>query len=164
MLLPPPRQNLCTPKNGEILIAATQDFLTSAYLLTSKDCFFDRSHFALLCAFMGDALERVDLPPPTIMRPLELWTGKQLFSVLVRPNKWCSVFVNLEVEERAYTKRGLHFCPAEGYVCFRGSELLSGRLGKVTLGSGNKAGLFYVLSSDYSPGAAQSRPAVWRLG
>ena len=40
------------------------------------------------------------------------------------------------------------------YVCFRNSELLSGRLGKVTLGSGNKAGLFYVLSSDYSPDVA----------
>ena len=40
------------------------------------------------------------------------------------------------------------------YVCFRNSELLSGRLGKVTLGSGNKAGLFYALSSDYSPDVA----------
>jgi hypothetical protein len=39
-------------------------------------------------------------------------------------------------------------------VCFRNSELLSGRLGKVTLGSGNKAGLFYALSSDYSPDVA----------
>lgn len=40
------------------------------------------------------------------------------------------------------------------FVCFRNSELLSGRLGKVTLGSGNKAGLFYALSSDYSPDVA----------
>ena len=39
-------------------------------------------------------------------------------------------------------------------MCFRNSELLSGRLGKVTLGSGNKAGLFYALSSDYSPDVA----------
>jgi DNA-directed RNA polymerase beta' subunit len=29
--------NLTTPKNGEILVAATQDFLTSAFLITSKD-------------------------------------------------------------------------------------------------------------------------------
>ena len=29
--------NLSTPKNGEILVAATQDFLTSAFLITSKD-------------------------------------------------------------------------------------------------------------------------------
>ena len=67
-------QNLCTPKNGEILIAATQDFLTAAYLLTSKDRFFDRAQFTLLCSYMGDALEHVDLPTPTVLRPMELWT------------------------------------------------------------------------------------------
>ena len=43
---------------------------------------------------------------------------------------------------------------AARFVCFRNSELVSGRLGKVTLGSGNKAGLFYALSSDYSPDVA----------
>ena len=67
-------QNLCTPKNGEILIAATQDFLTAAYLLTSKDRFFDRAQFTLLCAYMGDALEHIDLPTPAVLRPVELWT------------------------------------------------------------------------------------------
>ena len=67
-------QNLCTPKNGEILIAATQDFLTAAYLLTSKDRFFDRAQFTLLCSYMGDALEHIDLPTPTVLRPMELWT------------------------------------------------------------------------------------------
>ncbi len=29
--------NLRTPKSGELLVALTQDFLTSAYLLTSRD-------------------------------------------------------------------------------------------------------------------------------
>ena len=54
--------NLCTPKNGEILIAATQDFLTAAFLLTIKDAFFDRSQFGALVSYMGDALLSVDLP------------------------------------------------------------------------------------------------------
>ena len=35
---------------------------------------------------MSDGLEQVDLPNPAIMKPLELWTGKQLLSCLVRPN------------------------------------------------------------------------------
>ena len=37
-----------------------------------------------------------------------------------------------------------HLCPMDGYVCIRNSELLSGRLGKATLGGGNKTGLFQV--------------------
>ncbi len=32
--------NLQTPKSGEPLVAATQDFLTAAFLLTRKDKFF----------------------------------------------------------------------------------------------------------------------------
>lgn len=71
------QHNLCTPKNGEIIIAATQDFLTAAFLLTCKDQFFDRSRFASLCSFMGDALEQVDLPAPVILRPVELWTVRR---------------------------------------------------------------------------------------
>lgn len=48
--------NLCTPKNGEILVAATQDFLTSAYLLTSKDKFFTRPKLAQALAYLtGEA-------------------------------------------------------------------------------------------------------------
>ena len=33
-------------------------------------------------------------------------------------------------------------CPRDGFVVFRNSELLCGRLGKQALGGGNKASLF----------------------
>jgi len=45
-------------------------------------------------------------------------------------------------------------CPGDGYVYFRNSELIQGRLGKATLGGGNKTGLFAVLANDYSPRAS----------
>ncbi|DBB09251.1 hypothetical protein WJX82_001205 [Trebouxia sp. C0006] len=149
--------NLCTPKNGEILIAATQDFLTSAFLVTSKDCFYSRSEFGLLCTYMGDAAESYDLPVPTIVKPVELWTGKQIFSAMVRPNAATRVYVNLETKEKMYSGGDVeHMCPKDGYVCFRNSQLLCGRLGKATLGGGNKAGLFQVLNTDYSALVAAS--------
>jgi DNA-directed RNA polymerase beta' subunit len=31
-----------TPRNGEPLVAATQDFLTASYLITQREIFFDR--------------------------------------------------------------------------------------------------------------------------
>ena len=64
----------------------SQDFLTTSFLLTSKDVFYSRSAFCQLVGYLGDACEAVDLPTPAILKPLELWTGKQLFSMLVRPN------------------------------------------------------------------------------
>jgi len=44
------------------------------------------SQFARLAAYLGDGAERVDLPPPAVIKPLEMWTGKQIFTVLLRPS------------------------------------------------------------------------------
>jgi DNA-directed RNA polymerase III subunit RPC1 len=46
------KNNLITPKNGEPIIAATQDFITAAYLLSSKDRFYDRATFTYICTQM----------------------------------------------------------------------------------------------------------------
>ncbi|KAJ4971175.1 hypothetical protein NE237_004274 [Protea cynaroides] len=148
------QNNLCTPKNGEILVASTQDFLTSSFLITRKDTFYDRAAFSLLCSYMGDAMDPIDLPTPTLIKPIELWTGKQLFSVLVRPHAHMRVYLNLTVLEKTYSKSGETMCPNDGFVYFRNSELISGQLGKATLGNGNKDGLFSVLLRDYNPHAA----------
>ena len=46
--------------------------------------------------------------------PQELWTGKQLFGLLLRPNASVGVWVNLELPEREYSKSGAHMCPKDG--------------------------------------------------
>ena len=135
------------PRTGDSF-AATQDFITASYLLTSRDTFLDRAMGASSWRW-GDALLSVDLPTPAIVAPVELWTGKQVFSVLIRPKASDQIFVNLEVAEKQYTKSDARaMCPEDGYVTIQNSEIVSGQLGKATLGSGNKAGLFYVLNSE----------------
>ena len=132
--------NLSAPKNGELLVSATQDFLTCAYLITSKDVYFTRAQFAMYCCYMVDAKQEIHLPRPAIIKPVELWTGKQLFNVLIRPNSQCRVFVNVEIKEKFYSREGEHLCPRDGYVQFINSEHISGRLGKVVLGGNQGAG------------------------
>jgi DNA-directed RNA polymerase III subunit RPC1 len=76
------KSNLVTPRNGDLLIAATQDFITGAYLLTQKDAFFDRRTVCQIVAqiLAGDEkTERIDLPQPAILKPEQMWTGKQIF-------------------------------------------------------------------------------------
>jgi len=147
--------NLVTPRNGEPVVAATQDFITGAYLLTQKDVFLTREAFCRMAAYLGDAAEHIDLPPPSIYRPHQLWTGKQVFSLLVKSSRFVDCSVNLEMEERNYSKSDAmaYFCPQDGYVCFRNSELISGNLCKKTMG-GQKGGLYYVLLRDHGPGHA----------
>jgi DNA-directed RNA polymerase III subunit RPC1 len=65
------KSNLVTPRNGELLIAATQDFITGAYLLTQKDHFLDRGQACQLavCLSAGDDVAmNIDLPPPAIQK------------------------------------------------------------------------------------------------
>lgn len=76
-----------------------------------------------------------------LLQPIELWTGKQLFSVLVRPHASMKVYLNLTVKEKSYSKvKGNEkeretMCPHDGFVYFRNSELISGQVGKATLGN-----------------------------
>ena len=85
---------------------------------------------------------------------LELWTGKQIISTLIRPAYDSKIVVNLEVKERNYSGKNEYMCPKDGWVMIKNSELLSGALGKLTLGSGGKGGLFYILIRDNSKNIA----------
>ena len=96
--------------------------------------FLTKAQFCNLLAQFSDASHHIDLPPPTIFKPRTLWTGKQVLSVLVCPNKQAVTRVNLENEEKFYDKKNKHFCDQDGYAAFYNGELISGNLGKKTLG------------------------------
>ncbi|KAJ3093173.1 hypothetical protein HK102_003581 [Quaeritorhiza haematococci] len=158
------KNNLVTPRNGEPLIAATQDFITASYLISKKNCFYDRSQFVQICSYMGDALMDIDIPPPTILKPVKLWTGKQIFGVLMRPNKQSPVKINLETNCRTFekptdtngAKQTLHpcMCNNDGYLIIYNSELMCGVVDKSIIGDGSKRSMFYVALRDYGPDAA----------
>jgi DNA-directed RNA polymerase III subunit RPC1 len=143
-------KNLVTPRNGEPLIASAQDFLTAAYLMTQKDQFFTKEKFCTLAAFFGDAEEEIDVPVPAILKPVHLWTGKQLFSSILCPNRTSRSIVSFEMKEKNYTAelKMKYFCPKDGYVVFRNGELLTGNIAKKSIGNGSKTGLIYVLLRD----------------
>jgi len=65
------KSNLVTPRNGDILIAATQDFITGAYLLTHKNTFLNQRDSSRLIGWLmaGDDVN-VDLilPRPAILK------------------------------------------------------------------------------------------------
>ncbi|KAA8492229.1 DNA-directed RNA polymerase III subunit RPC1 [Porphyridium purpureum] len=176
--------NLVTPKSGEPLIAATQDFLTCSHLLSCKDVFMDAAQFAQACSFVDDAMPlpaHVQLPQPSILKPMRLWTGKQVISFLIQYAAGGQIpaqRLRVSVAERTYTKmKHAPFAtgkdgsdvlnpyafspsmdPSDGYVVVRGGSLVSGRVGKATMGSGSKAGVFYHLWKHF--GAVASARAM----
>ncbi len=148
------KNNLVTPRNGEPLIAATQDFITASYLLSHKDTFYTRGEFAQACSMMCDADLKIDLPPPVIWKPQRLWTGKQVFNVLFRPNKESKVLLSVEAKTKSFVKqegRLPDMCPNDGWLVVQNSEIMCGLVDKAVVGDGNKNSVFYVILRDYGP-------------
>ncbi|KIX00695.1 uncharacterized protein Z518_09760 [Rhinocladiella mackenziei CBS 650.93] len=151
------KHNIVTPKNGEPIISAIQDFVTASFLLSGLDQFFDRKTFVTICVGMLEPETKFELPPPSIIKPQALWTGKQVFSVLMRPNKQSPVMVNLDAACRDHNQfhPGLHRdLQDDSFLCIRNSEVLCGRMDKSTVGSGKKNSVFYILYRDFGPDAA----------
>lgn len=152
------KNNLLTPKSGEPIIAATQDFITGSYLISHKDSFYDRGTFIQLLCMMSDADIQFDIPPPAIFKPVMLWTGKQVFSLLIKPNKKSKVVINLDAKNKTYLapQKGMpnEMSPNDGFVIIRGSNILSGLMDKSTLGDGKKHSVFYTILRDYGPNEA----------
>lgn len=153
------KHNIVTPKNGEPIISAIQDFVTASYLLSSIDMFYDRKTFVTICIGMLEPHVKFDLPPPSIIKPQSLWTGKQVFNVLMRPNRRSEVRVNIDAQCRDFrqyhTDKTTHQdLQDDSFLCIRNSEIMCGRMDKSTVGSGRKNSLFYILYRDFGPNAA----------
>lgn len=154
--------NLVTPRNGEPIIGATQDFITTAYLITQKERFYDRSQFTQIVSYCFDASLHIDIPPPCIVKPRRLWSGKQIISVLLRPNQQVEMKINLESMTKAYRPVPVpDLCPNDGYMIIRNSELLCGALDKSVVGDGKKQSIFFAALRDY--GTAESAALMNRL-
>ncbi|KAF2086213.1 beta and beta-prime subunits of DNA dependent RNA-polymerase [Saccharata proteae CBS 121410] len=155
------KNNLATPKNGTPIIAAIQDFITCAFLTTRKDLFLDRKTFTHLCGYMfNDEPIRdpetgeyysVEIPPPAIVKPEALWTGKQLWNVLMRPNRKSRVLVNLDAACKQYKGNDKDMNINDAWLVIRNSEVMCGVMDKATVGDGKKDSVFYVIMRDYGP-------------
>ncbi|XP_041451334.1 DNA-directed RNA polymerase III subunit RPC1 [Drosophila obscura] len=157
------QSNLVTPKNGEILIAATQDFITGGYLLTQKEVFLTKEEAMQLAAcFLAneDSTMNIQIPTPALLKPRRLWTGKQIFSLLIRPNSDSHIRLNMVNKGRNYTKN-MDLCNNDSWIHIRNSELMCGVMDKATMGSGTKQCIFYLLLRDF--GEAHATKAMWRL-
>lgn len=170
------KNNLSTPKNGSPIIAAIQDFITGAYLISQKDRFFSRRHFTHVVGFMYNAMQAKDpytgkeypivIPPPAIWKPQALWTGKQIWNLLIKPHPDYPVNVNLEARLKQYAPPTRpndipDMVDTDSYLVIRNSEVMCGGFDKATIGDGKKDSLFYVIMRDF--GADYAAAAMTRL-
>uniref|UniRef100_A0A914IDK2 DNA-directed RNA polymerase subunit n=1 Tax=Globodera rostochiensis TaxID=31243 RepID=A0A914IDK2_GLORO len=162
------KSNLVSPRAGQPLIAAIQDFITSGYLLTHKDTFLPRSEVQRIASAVVEAnngatmgQRRIHLPPPAMLKPRELWTGKQLIELLIAPFQGTEVRLNLATKNRMHNPDEGEFTQNDTFVIIRNNQLLCGALDKALLGSESKCSIFYRLLRDW--GEQHAIDAMWRL-
>ena len=80
-----------SPTNGKPLREIMQDAIISAVYMTMKDTFFTKQNFTELLYQATFALlekkprnTRLFVVPPAIMKPKEIWTGKQLVTNVIK--------------------------------------------------------------------------------
>eukprot|EP00924_Labyrinthula_sp_SR-Ha-C_P010888 maker-scaffold_47-snap-gene-1.2-mRNA-1 protein AED:0.00 eAED:0.00 QI:0/0/0/1/1/1/3/0/1392 len=119
-------RNIISPRHGSPIISATQDFFTASYTLTqdAHTLFFTRADVLNVLSMITNKF-KVDIEliePPCIMKPVERWSGKQIFSLFLKDD------LNINTEK----------------VVIREGKLMFGEIGKNMLG-GKKEGVIYQL-------------------
>ena len=78
-LMSVPKQ-IMNPQSNKPIMGIVQDSLLGAMVLTSRDTFIKLEDMMNLVMWIDDY---ESLPPPAILKPVPLWTGKQIFSIVL---------------------------------------------------------------------------------
>ncbi|KAK3924047.1 DNA-directed RNA polymerase II subunit RPB1 [Frankliniella fusca] len=126
-----PRQ-IITPQANQPVMGIVQDTLTAVRKMTKRDVFLEKEQMMTLLMFLP--IWDGKMPQPCILKPKPLWTGKQLFSLIIPGN------VNLirthsthpdEEDDGPYK----WISPGDTKVMVEHGELIKGILCKKTLGT-----------------------------
>ncbi len=147
-------QLIVSPQSNRPVCGIVQDALLGIYLLTARDRFLDRETIMDIAMHLPDGSGLVidfrSLPPPAIIKPVELWTGKQMFSMLLPKTLSYSGYHSAHPEgERTDNS------PGDTKVIIRAGELLSGIICKRAIGP-TGGGLVHLLWQDDGPDVVQN--------
>ena len=137
---------IVSPQANKPVMAIVQDTLLGCRLITKRDTFITKDVFMNIIMWLEDWDGKV--PKPAILKPQPLWTGKQVFSMMLPK-------VNL-LRTSAWAKDSddMAFSVDDTGVRIEQGELLTGTLCKKTMGSGG-GGLIHVTWEEWGPIAAR---------
>ena len=138
-------KQIISAQDNKPIISLVQDSLIAAYLLTLRDTFLTRDMFMQLT--MSVRYPVYDkLPPPAILKPVPLWTGKQLFSLLLPPIQMDKTVRNGMVDGVDKNSDG-YLDVEEQRVLILEGEIMTGTMCKKTLGN-TAGGVVHILVND----------------
>ncbi|MEM1937716.1 MAG: DNA-directed RNA polymerase subunit A' [Candidatus Caldarchaeum sp.] len=128
--------NIISPRYGAPIIGVIRDFLTSLYLLTRDDTRLNKSELSRLLASIK---YRDEVPEPAVKEPEPLWTGKQVFSLLLPRDFNHTTKASFNNQE----------------VVVKNGVLVSGVIDKSSVGVEKANSILHRLARDYGPETAR---------
>ncbi len=123
---------MITPQSNRPVMGIVQDTLTAVTKMTRRDVFLDKNEFMNLLMHLPSWDGHI--PQPAILKPKPLWTGKQLFSLILPKEVNCiRTHVTHPNEEDDGPLKWIS--PGDTKVLVENGQLLSGILCKRTLGT-----------------------------
>nr|GMC94850.1 DNA-directed RNA polymerase II subunit 1 [Ipomoea batatas] len=138
---------IVSPQANRPVMGIVQDTLLGCRKITKRDTFIEKDVFMNILMWWEDFDGKI--PAPAILKPRPLWTGKQVFNLIIpkqinllRYSSWHSD------SEKGYTT------PGDTQVRIEKGELLSGTLCKKSLGT-SSGSLIHVIWEEVGPDAAR---------
>lgn len=132
--------NIVSPQKNGPLMGIVQDTMCGIYKMCRRDVFMDRESVMNILMWVPD-WDGV-IPPPSILKPKPLWTGKQIISMIL------PLGLNLS----ASSSEGFATLNDDGYLIQNG-ELMYGLFNKKVVGA-SAGGLIHTVYNEKGPEAA----------
>jgi DNA-directed RNA polymerase I subunit RPA1 len=143
-------QNYIVPTSGKPIRGLIQDHIISSVLITLKDTWFTKDEYLEMIynsIFHIANDERLEILPPTILKPTQLWSGKQLFSNILKIVSNGKIGLNIDGKSKIQDKlwgKETSDLPNESMIIIRDNELLSGIIDSSQIGSSEGGIVHYV--------------------
>ncbi|CAG8604253.1 17477_t:CDS:2, partial [Acaulospora morrowiae] len=142
-----PKQ-IVSPQSNKPVMGIVQDTLCAVRKFTKRDCFLSKDLVMNILMWVADWDGR--LPIPCILKPIPLWTGKQILSMII-PKGINSD--NLRHSAHPDNERS-DISPGDTKVLIEDGELLCGIVCKKTVGT-SQQGLVHVIMQELGPEKAK---------
>jgi len=139
-----PRQ-IITPQGNRPVMGIVQDTLLGSRLFTRRDTFMEKDVVMNLLMWINTFDGKI--PVPAILKPKQLWTGKQLFSMIL-PNVNLIRFANGYPDDDEKLPPNAIISPTDTKVIIEQGELLSGMVDKKTVGNA-QGSLIHVIMMEH---------------
>lgn len=144
------QDQILSPRYGGPIIGVIRDFITGAYLLTKRSTLLNKAEVLRVITSAGCV---GDLPEPTVKKPEPLWSGKDIFSLLlpkelnhVAKASICVGCENCKREE----------CPYDAYVVVKNGKLIHGVIDRNSIGAEKSESILHRIVKEYGSEAGKN--------